>query len=747
MSADREPNRRRARVTARARSAWPLIVVMTASILGIVLWPYFTSNPNLGVQAKPRVRQLIYPTFGNPAIVESGSPLVIEFDPRDRRFDTPFLAVENCEVTARTSIDPVPVEMALPVRSVKPGTSTRWPEYAAVPETDRTICLVTVEVPAALPEDLYDLTVRARVVGGEETEDFQPHALQAVERYKDRFSFCQLTDIHVYGPECDYPSAHYHERSRRPNGINPTRDGAVYYQKTIDQVNVMKPDFCVFTGDYMFGQSYLLQDQGFPWKVTTEYEYEMLWFYEETLKLDVPVFLVMGNHEFFAEGDNAAREDWFENWRRLFGPVYHSFDYGSAHFLAVNSQDWPLSQRVLTDYGVSIQSDKYKGQFMGNGDPWQPGVSPERVAAIDTTALAGQLAWMRDDLAAHQSSSIRVVATHQDPWRKAGEGRMWASQGSDDLGFLGAIKTMIGFAGKYGNGYGRLAAVRLMAEYRVALEVSGHFHSDSVESFPWLGGGGQVLCVNTTCAQFNVDGLSRSYPGYRRIWIAGGTVESYNYKDPRWSYPSYAGVNVGGVTNLGRLTKPAFASVVEPDSGRAEKVAWVVGNTLEKPLPAAFAKLPVPYLDDGYYYVARNGRLVQAHDDRERSPRRRVLIVRTDVPPRRTHMVEVEPSARPDERAPEGTVTIQGGAAYTTSLSAVLDLRATDPGGSGLKDVMISNSPDFEDAAWQPCVASVPWTLADGPAGEREVYVRFRDWAMPPNISDLAEVSIVYAPQ
>jgi 3',5'-cyclic AMP phosphodiesterase CpdA len=732
-------------LSTRARRAWPLVVVMTASILGVVLWPYFTSNPNLGIQEKPRVKQLIYPTFGNPAIVKNGTDLVIEFDPRDRRFDTPFVALEELEVKAETSIDPAPVKMALPVRSMKPGTSTRWPEYTPAGGADRTIYLVSVEVPAALPEDLYDLTVSARTVEDREIEDFQPHALQAVPQYKEGFSFCQLTDIHTYGPESSYPSANYHERSRRPDGLNPSRNGAVYYRKAIDQVNVMKPDFCVFTGDFMFGQSYFLQDQGFPWKVTTEYEYEMLWFYEETLKLDVPVYLVIGNHESFAEGDSGANEDWFDNWRRLFGPVYHSFDYGEAHFLALNSQDWPVSQRVLTDYGVSIQSEKYKGQYRGSGDQWEPGVSVERLTRIDESRLTGQLAWMRDDLASHQSSKIRVVATHQDPWRQAGFGTMWASAGSDDRGFLGGIKSMMGFAGKYGNGAGRLAAVRLMSEYRVALEVSGHFHSDFVESFPWLQGGGEVLCVNTTCTQFNVDGFSRSYPGYRRIWIDNGTVASYNYKDPVWSYPIYAGVKVGGITNLGRLTKPAFTARTEPDSGRAERVTWTVMNTLAKPLPGAFTKLTMPFLKDGYYYVARNGRLGQAHDNDEKSPDRRVFDVRADVAPGRKHVVEVSPSATPDEDDPAGTLVISAGVAATRALEVTLELSAADSGGSGLEDMMISNRPDFEGARWQPYAPTAVWTLTAGPDGTRDVYVRYRDWAMPPNVSETVKASIFYS--
>ena len=109
---------------------------------------------------------------------------------------------------------------------------------------------------------------------------------------------------------------------------------------------------------------------------------------------------------------------------------------------------------MLADLDVSIQSVKYKGQFQGGGDAWAPGVDPQRIAAIDDKRLTGQLAWMRDDLAAHQGSRMRIVATHQDPWRKQGTGMMWASQLAPSEGFINGIKSTLGFAG-YGDGAGR----------------------------------------------------------------------------------------------------------------------------------------------------------------------------------------------------------------------------------------------------------------------------------------------------
>jgi predicted MPP superfamily phosphohydrolase len=725
--------------------SWPMIAVVVASLVGLILWPVLSRPPaDLGVQHQARINEIMYPTFGNPAIIVKGSALRVEFDPRNRDFGASFIKMKKFVVSAQTSNGAYPIILRLPVTSFRAGTSSQWPEYAG---EDRRIYLVDVTVPPSAPVDLYNLTVSGQIDATSAITDKQPHALQAVDQYKDHFSFCQLTDIHVFGPECIFGSAVYHDRGERQNGGDPGRTGAVYYQKAISEMNLMKPDFCVFTGDYMFGESYFLKDQGDPWGETTEYEYEMLWFYQETMKLDVPVFMILGNHDSLSEDHEAAHEDWFENWRRLFGPLYHSFDYGDYHFLALNSQDWPVRDRTLVDYDIAIQTEKYKGQFSKGGDRWAKGVSTKRLEAIDEKKFGGQLKWMKDDLASHQDSKMRVVLTHQDPWRKAGSGTMWASAGSDSTGFFGKVKSVLGFGGIYGNGAGRLAAVKLMSQYKVALELSGHFHSDNVEKFPWADGTGECVCANTTCTQFNVDGLSNSYPGYRRIWVSNGKLESYNYKDPKWSYPLYAGTNVGGTTDLSKLEAQAIASTVSPPPGDATDVTLTIGNSLIKPLPDACAEFPMPYVSGSKYYRVIGGRLGESQDTNNSNstvPGRKILQVYTDVRPQEVKSVRVVLSSSADTEAPSGSMTINNGGPIATSRDVMLHIIAADSGGSGLDKMMISNSPDFQGAEWETYRRSVIWRLADGDSGPRTVYVKFEDNAMPPNISAPAAASVSY---
>jgi 3',5'-cyclic AMP phosphodiesterase CpdA len=732
-----------------------VLAVVVAGIVIVLLLPVWI-NPRLGVQNDPRITKLIYPTLGNPAMVKAGSSLVLEYDPREQDFDDAFEEANGFKVKVKSSNGPGMVKDSLPVQSVKVGFSSQWPEYVKDRRQDRRIYLLTVTVPRDLPRDLYDVTVTASIEDLA-VADTQPHALAAIDAFKDDFTFLQLTDVHVWGPEIEYPSCTHHERSARPNGLDPRRKGAVYYQKAIDQINMTRPDFVVLSGDCMFGQKYFVQDNGRPWGETTEYQYEMLWFYQETLRLDVPVYIVMGNHDSYNEGFGGAHEDWFANWRKLYGPVYHSFDYGDYHFVAANSQDWAAAQRVLFDWeGIMLQPGKYKGQLMKGGDKSGEGITLARLRSIDETKFKGQLAWIRDDLKAHMGSRMRIMVMHHDPYKKGGSGEMWGEAAGG--GLVSKLKFGMTKLLGMGDGQGRLAMMDLMCDYNVGLEISGHDHSDYVATraeeakalgdkfvdvFTWTGGGGEVKYVNTTSTQFQTGGDSNKYPGYRKIHIAGGQVVSYNYKQPDNSYPWYEGTNVGGVTNLGKLTVPAISAATgAPDSDGA---SIEFKNTLEAPLPGAFRELVLPYLSDGHYYTVEGSRIGAAYREQEKDGAKLVLQVLSDVPAVNVKDVIVSKSAAPDRLAPSGSVTVEPGATTVTT-SVTLRMSASDAGGAGVRDMMVSNSQDFKDAVWEPYRPVADWTLAGGAAGPRTVYVRFRDGAMPGNESAVVNATVSYDP-
>ncbi len=82
--------------------------------------------------------------------------------------------------------------------------------------------------------------------------------------------------------------------------------------------------------------------------------------------------------------------------------------------------------------------------------------------------------------------------------------------------------------------------------------------------------------------------------------------------------------------------------------------------------------------------------------------------------------------------APIGSIIIDSGATYTTSVNVSLALSASSPGGGTVTFMEISNSLSFT-GVWIPYSTSLPWTLTSGD-GIKNVYVRFRDDS--DNISD-----------
>lgn len=92
-----------------------------------------------------------------------------------------------------------------------------------------------------------------------------------------------------------------------------------------------------------------------------------------------------------------------------------------------------------------------------------------------------------------------------------------------------------------------------------------------------------------------------------------------------------------------------------------------------------------------------------------------------------------------------GSILINNGATTTTSQTVSLTLGASD--NIGVATMMVSDSPAFIGAAWEPyATAKVNWSLASSALGVQTVYVRFRDLALniSPSYSD--DITIVAPP-
>jgi hypothetical protein len=722
---------------------------------------------------RDRIKQVIYPTLGCPAIIRRGERLTLEFDSRNRDWGKALSLITGFQVSVTTTNSVYPANRVLPVKYFTVGFSAHWPEYSRHLQPQARVYLVTVEVPETVPAHLYDLTVAATLKDGSLLVDSQPHALQVVNEFKTDFTFAQLTDIHVWGLEAAYIVANTHERNWRHQEYREADGyGATYYHKSIQQMNRARPDFLVYTGDYDFGLTWLYRQdyadfsayQDSPWN-DKYYEtwFELDWFYAETLRLEVPVFMAPGNHDGWARYDQlnqGLEEDYLDSWRNLFGPRYFSFDYGpDNHFTAVNSMDWTPAERSLHWAGPPglLGPYQWQGQVTGGGDAFAAGWTQEREDAIDEADFTGQLKWLKQDLEAHASSKMKAMLIHHDPWKLNGSGSMFEH-----------MDIIPGVLPAGGRGTGRLSLIKLMRENNVALVLSGHDHSDCYGSIGWKAGGGEIKFVNTTSTQ-SPDGDWQSrwdYPGYRFIHVKDGEVENFYYlladdKDGnplQYSWPFYQGTNVGGPTNLHDLVDPAIETAWDPRPGSAESVACTITNHLtgyeitpgggwSGDLDGVFMEFPMPYLSGGYYYTVANGTFVEVFDDEAAD--HRTYGVTTDVshaPDQATPAVKtvtVSKSAIPDTQAPVCTsFTINDGAATSDGAHVMLTNDASDLGGAGLLDMKIWNDGESEDSAqWQRYEVSIGWDLRHE-TGMRNVHARFRDGAMPANVSDVYSATI-----
>ncbi len=638
-----------------------VLAVMLLVPLGGAGGQEFTSSGSLPEVAK-KVNQLIFPTFGNPAIVRRGGELVVEWDWRLSNAAIPTAALPpkggpaswNAYLTTSVAAnvqhyngsvndekqwyrytnaaDPYgygtyerPVHTVvntrkLQVTKVRREASCAWPEVFG--QTGFKVDRITVKVPANVPLDLYDLHVEFKgwippwypplVPPGHEdslASDSQPHAIQVVDEFKKDVKVVQVSDTHVFGQEIQNSFGINYDsfvlREPRPgtpdrkldpverlflkyedfpldkDGDGKTNEGAQYLQEELQAINLVNPDFVVFTGDSVFAQknwNTYPKDappfEGTTGDVGSEYRFEMNWWYDELLALNVPVFCVPGNHDAYcwdgheAEG-GLAHDDGLEIWQDLFGPVYRSWDYGTYHFLGVNTMDWPKvdpdgpdpfplfpdydDRNGVNFFGYVTNPNKWHGQVRGNGDKWATGTAPPgselRWDPGDPSTYAGQLGWMKRDLEANIGKELRGVFMHHDPLEPLGA----------DPGMWDNAK-QFGLTMPAGQGEGSQALVYLMRAYDVAFEASGHAHSDWVGTVGWYDGTGELKAINTTAVSIPVGNealISKSsadYAGFRLMTISDGDLVSWGLPgaaaDPtnRFSIPGWQGIGVGTAT-------------------------------------------------------------------------------------------------------------------------------------------------------------------------------------------------------
>ena len=389
--------------------------------------PQFLKNKFIQIINKNNFN-LKYPRTSNPKIVEKHENFRIIFQADE--FDNIYAYIE-------TAYEPI--------------VDTIWLDIISYTQINSEWSL-NVDIPDNTPLELYNLTIIISI-DGKFYSSSQPRAVNIIDHFSDNFTFIHVADFHVGDPRG------FAESIKETIGHKSIK-------KCIEEINLLKPDFVIFSGDLVFGQLY-------PREYTREYKkcYELL------QKFDVPTYLSPGNHDGYCR----ISEDGLEIWEEYFGPLYYSFDYGNYHFLSLNSFDWPKFARrsiscIALNWGGSIRNE--------------------------------QLQWIEDDLS-NNDANLTFMFLHHNP--------LWDTKNNSLLRW------------GYNN---REELLSLIYKQNVDMVLAGHIHIDNVTIE------NKTIFITTTTPASEIR-MEDGYWGFRQIEIKNGKINSYNYKEPKYSIPTY----------------------------------------------------------------------------------------------------------------------------------------------------------------------------------------------------------------
>lgn len=532
-------------------------------IMAFVTSPFF-KYPENGDYPAPRIGALVWPSIGYPALVVAGGTVEVEMDLRDAdatgRQPQEVGAFRASMTAAREGLENL--TYALEPQGSSPGVSTHWPEGGPGGDGED-VWRVGFKLPEQAARELYDLRVEADLPGNTLSSS-QPHALAVMEDNDNNFDFLVLSDIHVH--ERNNSSLFSHQTDK---GISEGGE-PLFFEEAIRQVNLIRPDFVLMLGDYIRGQRR-------PGELLYEYET----FYDTLLQLDVPAFLLPGNHDKYINEIDGARF-----FQENIGPKYFSFDVGNCHFACLDTYEWPQQDRVVMNKLFYMEPRKWGGQVLGAANENDP------------SSYSGELAWVEGDLGSHDESPLKIMAMHHDPYSVGGEGFAYRNV-SRGIFFIPA-----------GGGQGRTAVSGMASRHDVDMVFGGHLHTDWLGEVPWQDGGGETLYSCQNPVYFDTGGIRDEYPGYRLVRVRDAQIISFAYLNGVSSFPFYDGSVPKGLTDLDLLDRPALQTKVESFGDGASHLDIEVDNYLGCAMDLAGLIVEVPGVPSSGYEI-KGGEIYQ----------------------------------------------------------------------------------------------------------------------------------------
>ena len=105
------------------------------------------------------------------------------------------------------------------------------------------------------------------------------------------------------------------------------------FDRAIDEINVLKPDFAIMVGDLIQGDTRDLEQLAAEWKEFWQHESDLI----------VPFLPLPGNHDI----TNPVMYDY---WKEHLGRTYSAFTYKNCLFIMLNTEEWHNPEHIEWDW-------------------------------------------------------------------------------------------------------------------------------------------------------------------------------------------------------------------------------------------------------------------------------------------------------------------------------------------------------------------------------------------------------------
>lgn len=123
------------------------------------------------------------------------------------------------------------------------------------------------------------------------------------------------------------------------------------FDRAIDEINTLKPDFAIMVGDLIQGDTTDLAKLEAEWKE----------FWEHQSDLIVPFLPLPGNHDI-------TNRVMYDYWEKHIGRTYSAFTYKNCLFLLLNTEEWHVNSGEWTNWFGEKQIEYVKSQLTQHKD-------------------------------------------------------------------------------------------------------------------------------------------------------------------------------------------------------------------------------------------------------------------------------------------------------------------------------------------------------------------------------------------